>query len=119
MEASNAGFKMKEVEIGVRYDVDGSNQNPITHGIGVLVKILQDMEYNRPLYYFTFPGIIMIIIGLIAGFLFFAQYLGGVSHSLAPTTLAALLTIFGAFIAFTGIILHSMSRMIDRALSDK
>ena len=119
MEASNAGFKMKEVEIGVRYDVDGSNQNPITHGIGVLVKILQDMEYNRPLYYFTFPGIIMIIIGLIAGFLFFAQYLGGVSHSLAPTTLAALLTIFGAFIAFTGIILHSMSGMIDRALSDK
>jgi glycosyltransferase involved in cell wall biosynthesis len=119
MEASNAGFKIKEVEIGVRYDVDGSKQHPITHGVGVLVKILQDMEYNRPLYYFTFPGIIMIIIGLLAGLLFFAQYLGGVSHSLAPTSLAALLTIFGTFIAFTGIILHSMSGMIDRALSDK
>ena len=59
-EASNAGFTIKEVEIGVRYDVNSSKKNPITHGVGVLVKILQDMEYNRPLYYFTFPGVIMI-----------------------------------------------------------
>ena len=114
VEASNAGFKIKEVEIGVRYDVDGSNQNPITHGFGVLINILQDIEYNRPLYYFALPGVIMIVIGLLSGLLFFAQYLGGESHSLAPTTLAALLTIIGAFFGFTGIILHSMSRMIER-----
>jgi glycosyltransferase involved in cell wall biosynthesis/AmiR/NasT family two-component response regulator len=113
-EASNAGFKIKEVEIGVRYDVDGSNQNPITHGFGVLIRVLQDIEYNRPLYYFTIPGIIMIAVGLISGLLFFSSYLGGESHSLAPTTLAALLTIAGAFIGFTGIILHSISRMIER-----
>ncbi len=119
IEAANAGFKILEVPIGVRYDVDGSKQNPVTHGIGVLVKILQDMEYSRPLYYFTFPGLIFIIIGLISGMIFFSSYLGGGSQSLAPTTLAALLTIFGTFIAFTGIILHSMGRMIDRALSDK
>lgn len=118
-EASNAGFTIKEVEIGVRYDVNSSKKNPITHGVGVLIKILQDMEYNRPLYYFTFPGLIMIIIGLLSGLLFFAQYLGGGSHTLAPTTLAALLTVFGAFMAFTGIILHSISRMIDKALDNK
>ena len=117
-EASNAEFTIKEVEIGVRYDVNSSKLNPISHGIGVLVKILQDMEFNRPLYYFTFPGVIMIIIGLLAGLLFFAQYLGGGSE-LAPTTLAALLTVFGTFIAFTGIILHSMGRMIDKALTNR
>ena len=61
----------------------------------------------------------MIIIGLLSGLLFFAQYLGGGSHTLAPTTLAALLTVFGTFIAFTGIILHSMGRMIDKALTNK
>jgi hypothetical protein len=61
----------------------------------------------------------MIIIGLLSGMLFFAQYLGGGSHTLAPTTLAALLTVFGAFISFTGIILHSMSRMIDKALTNR
>jgi len=118
-ETSNAGFIIKEVEIGVRYDVNSSKKNPITHGVGVLVKILQDMEFNRPLYYFTFPGFILIIIGLLSGLLFFADYLGGGSHSLASTILAALLTVFGTFIAFTGIILHSMGRMIDKVLTNR
>jgi glycosyltransferase involved in cell wall biosynthesis/CheY-like chemotaxis protein len=119
IEASNAGLRIKEVEIGVRYDVGSSKLNPVSHGVGVLVRILQDMEFNRPLYYFTFPGLIMIIIGLLSGMVFFAEYLGGGSHSLAPTTLAALLTVFGTFISFTGIILHSISRMIDKALTNR
>jgi glycosyltransferase involved in cell wall biosynthesis/ActR/RegA family two-component response regulator len=116
IEASNAGFRIKEVPIGVRYDVNGSKKHPITHGIGVLVKVLQDMEFNRPLYYFTFPGILMIIVGLFAGLIFFGSYLNHETSSLAPTTLAALLTLAGTFIAFTGIILHSMSRMIERTM---
>ena len=116
VEASNAGFKIVEVPISVRYDVNGSKKNPVTHGIGVLVKVLQDMEFNRPLWYFTFPGMILIAVGLISGLIFFGSYLNHESHTLAPTTLAALLTIAGTFIAFTGIILHSMSRMIERVL---
>ena len=75
-EASNAGFTIKEVEIGVRYDVDGSKQNPVTHGVGVLLKILQDMEFNRPLYYFTLPGLIMIIIGLLSRYVIFRTVSG-------------------------------------------
>ena len=105
------------MEIRVRYDVNSSKLNPVSHG--VLVKILQDMEFNRPLYYFTFPGLIMIIIGLLSSMLFFADYLGGGSHSLATTILAALLTVFGTFISFTGIILHSMGKMIDKTLANK
>jgi glycosyltransferase involved in cell wall biosynthesis len=119
IEASKAGLRIKEVEIRVRYDVNSSKLNPVSHGVGVLVKILQDMEFNRPLYYFTFPGLIMIIIGLLSGMLFFADYLGGGTHSLAPTILAALLTVFGTFISFTGIILHSMGRMIDKTLTNR
>jgi len=115
-EASKAGFKIVEVPIGVRYDVKGSKKNPVTHGVGVLVKVLKDMEFNRPLWYFTLPGIIMIAVGLIFGLIFFGSYLDHKSSSLAATTLAALLTLAGTFIAFTGIILHSMSRMIERAL---
>ena len=115
-EAANAGFRIVEVPIGVRYDVNGSKKNPVTHGIGVLVKVLQDMEFNRPLWYFTFPGIIMIAVGLFSGLIFFGQYLNHESSSLAATTLSALLPLAGTFIAFTGIILHSMSRMIERAM---
>ncbi len=60
IEASKAGLRIKEVEIGVRYDVAGSKLNPVSHGVGVLFKVLKDMEFNRPLYYFTFPGVLMI-----------------------------------------------------------
>lgn len=119
IEASNAGFRIVEVPIGIRYDVKGSKKHPLTHGFGVLFRVLQDMEFNRPLYYFTFPGIIMIIIGLFSGLVFFSQYLDGQSHSLAATTLAALLTLAGTFISFTGIILHSMGRLIERAIASK
>lgn len=116
IEATNAGFRIVEVPIGIRYDVNGSKKHPLTHGLGVLVRVLQDMEFNRPLYYFTLPGIVMITVGLISGLIFFGAYLNHTSTSLAATTLAALLTLAGTFIAFTGIILHSIGRMIERAV---
>ena len=61
---SNAGLRIKEVEIGVRYDVDGSSENPVSHGVKILIKILHDMELNRPLYYFTAQGSVMCVVGI-------------------------------------------------------
>lgn len=116
-DAANAGLKIKEVEIGVRYDVDNSTKGPIMHGLEVLMRILNDMEFKRPLYYFTLPGIIITIVGLILGLNFFGEYLGRTTTSLAPTILAILLTCCGGFLALTGIILDSMSRMITKLTS--
>jgi len=53
-------------------------------------------------------------VGIVLSIKFFTHYLSGGSITLLPTALAALLTIFGSFIAFTGLILHSISRMIER-----
>ena len=66
-DAGRHGLRITEVEIGVRYDVDGSTENPIKHGFGVLMMVLKDIEFNRPLYYLTLPGSILGIIGLIMG----------------------------------------------------
>jgi len=66
-DAGRHGLRITEVEIGVRYDVDGSTENPIKHGLGVLMMVLKDIEFNRPLYYLTLPGSILGIIGLIMG----------------------------------------------------
>lgn len=117
IEAAKAGLRIKEVEISATYG-EGTHhkKNPLSHGISVLVRILQDMEFNRPLYYFTIPGLILMIVGMILGLKFFGQYLGGQMTTLLPTTLAALITILGAFVAFTGLILHSVSRMIWRTM---
>ena len=117
IEASHAGLRIKEVEITTTYGENSHHKKKsLNHGVSVLVRILQDMEFNRPLYYFTIPGLILVIIGMIMGLKFFGEYLGGHMTTLFPTTLAALIALFGTFIAFTGLILHSVSRMIWRAM---
>ena len=114
MDASNAGLKIKEVEIGVRYDVDCSSENPVSHGIKVLVKVLEDMELNRPLYYFTLPGMVLSVLGLIMGLAFLQDFYHGQSLRFGPTLLMIILTLVGLFLAFTGIILHSMARLFNK-----
>ena len=42
VDAADAGLKIVEVPITVRYDVDGSTKDPITHGVGVLFNITKD-----------------------------------------------------------------------------
>lgn len=117
IDAAKAGLRIVEVEISATYGEESHHKkNPISHGVSVLVRILQDMEFNRPLYYFTFPGLILVFAGMILGLKFFGEYLGGQMTTLLPTTLAALITILGTFMAFTGLILHSVSRMIWRVM---
>ncbi len=113
-DAGKAGLRIKEVDIGVRYDVDCSTEHPLRHGLGVLVKVLKDMEFNRPLYYFTIPGIAIGGIGAYMGLSFLQTfYFGGALH-FGPTMLMILLTIVGTFMAFTGIILDSIAKFIKR-----
>lgn len=113
-DAANAKVKIEEIYIGVRYDVDCSTENPVCHGLKVLINILQDMEFNKPLYYFTVPGIIFIIIGLYMGLIFLQVFYNGGGLYFGPTLLMILLTLVGSFMALTGIILHSISRLFER-----
>lgn len=113
-EAASAGSVIKEVDVGVRYDVDCSSENAVVHGMKVLIHILQDMEFRRPLYYFTVPGLIFSTIGLGMGLIFLQDFYNGGSLHFGPTLIMMLLTLIGVFMAFTGIILHSISRSIER-----
>ncbi|SES77243.1 Glycosyltransferase involved in cell wall bisynthesis [Methanococcoides vulcani] len=111
-DASKAGLRIKEVDIDVRYDVDCSTEHPVKHGIGVLVKILRDMEFNKPLYYFTVPGMVIGLTGLYFGMRSLQTFYLGGSLNFGPTMLMVMLTIVGTFMAFTGLILHSIARTI-------
>lgn len=112
MDAANAGLRIKEVAVGVRYDVDCSSENPIKHGLGVLAKVIHDMELNRPLYYFTVPGLILTIIGLAMGLSFLKIFYDGGGLYFGPSLLMILFVLIGTFMMFTGIILDTMSKLI-------
>jgi glycosyltransferase involved in cell wall biosynthesis len=128
VDAAIAGLRIKEVEIGVRYDVNGSTKNPVSHGIGVLVRILHDLQFQKPLFYFALPGAIITLIGIVLGLMFFGDYLAkssqsiassiapSAAYSLAPTILAIMMILAGGFLALTGIILDSMNKMINRIM---
>ena len=42
VDAAESGLKIVEIPITVRYDLDGSTKDPITHGVGVLFNITKD-----------------------------------------------------------------------------
>ncbi|AKB18812.1 glycosyltransferase (family 2) [Methanosarcina sp. WWM596] len=112
-DAGRSGLRIKEVEIGVRYDVDGSTMSPIKHGLGVLVMVLKDIEFNRPLYYLTAPGIVLGSGGLVMGTNFFHNFSSfGTGLQFGPTMVMILLIIVGTFMSLTGILLHSMSAVM-------
>jgi len=111
-DAAKSGIRITEVEIGVRYDVECSTISPIKHGFGVLLMVLKDIEFNRPLFYLTFPGIIFGLSGLYLGARFLQNFAVGQGLQFGPTMLMILLIVVGTFLALTGILLHSMSAIL-------
>jgi glycosyltransferase involved in cell wall biosynthesis len=115
IQAKDHKLKYTEVEIHCRYDLENtSSQSPFIHGSKVLLQLLKDMEYKRPLYYFTAPGMFMSAIGLSIGLKLLYDFYSGGSLSFGPTFLMALLIIVGMFMVFTGITLHAMARMVSK-----
>ena len=111
-DAAAAGLRIQEVEIGVRYDVGESSEHPVAHGARVLIKVLHDMELRRPLYYFTVPGLLMAGAGIFMGLNFLQTFYRGGSLYYGPVLFMMLLTLIGSFMALTGVILHSISRIM-------
>lgn len=112
MQVNKHDLAFKEVEIHCNYNVDKtSTQNPVSHGVKVLVKILKDIELKRPLFYFTVPGLILTVIGILVGVILLQIVSAGGQLPFGPTLFVVITILIGTFSAFTGIILHSMARL--------
>ena len=114
LQIKDNDLMFEEVEINCSYNVeDASSENPVSHGVRVLLALLHDMELRRPLYYFTLPGIVLAAVGIGMGLTFLQAFYHGESLHFVPILLMILLTLVGSFMAFTGIILHSISRLMN------
>ena len=119
LQAKDHDLFIKEVPISVSYDVErASTQNPVKHGVKALLKLLHDMELRRPLYYFTLPGLIMATVGIGMGLDFLRAFYHGEGLSFGPTLLMIMLTLVGSFMALTGIVLHTLARLIVESRKD-
>lgn len=113
MDAAKAQLRIKEVDVSVRYDVGRSSTHPVAHGLEVLVGVLRNIEFKKPLLAFTAPGVLLIGLGLalavyvVQGFYAYGRVPNG------PAILMLLVTIVGTFMVLTGIILHSVAGLTE------
>lgn len=112
-DASAAGFKITEVPITCRYDVEGSTFNPVKHGMNVLNSIVNQFQRKHPLMYFGVPGLIFVFIGLIIGFWTVYGYNAGNGFWVGKAMLAMTFVLVGSFGMFTGMMLNSLALLVQ------
>ena len=111
--ATEKGLKITEVPISAIYTKDSSTLNPVSHGVGVLTRILAMISYRRPLLFFGIPGVILLAVGIYLGiWVLNVAYAGG-GVAAGRAMIAILLALVGVFSTFTGIILNAISQLKD------
>jgi hypothetical protein len=75
IQAGDHHLQVAEVPIRVRYDIAGtSSENPVSHGIGVLMNIVRLISLRRPLVFFGIPGAFFTLAGIGAEIYTFSRY---------------------------------------------
>lgn len=112
-EAAKQELKVTEVPISVTYSRDSSTMNPVRHGLGVLTRILVMISERKPLFFFGLGGVILVILGIIAGIRVLDLFSTSGLLPVGTTMVAAILLIIGVLSIFTGLILRALSRGRD------
>lgn len=113
-KASNKGLTLAEVPISVSYGKDTSEQNPVLHGVSVLMNTLKFISAKHPIPFYGFPGIALFIAGLVIGGIFLDAYLNEQTVFYGSLLVAIVLFLLGAILVATPIILFSMSTLMRR-----
>ena len=110
--AAEKGLNVTQIPISAIYTKDGSTLRPVTHGLGNLARIINMISERRPLFFFGMAGLILIVLGVLAGFSVL-NTLSATGQMLTGTALiSVLLLIIGIFCLVTGIILNTIANLI-------
>lgn len=112
LHAKEKNLKISEVPITCRYDQGGSSQNPISHGMNVVTGICETVVYKRPLLYFVSIGTTFLIFGSGVGLWSIDRYIGTNHLPFGPSIATLLFLMLGSLSIFSGLILHSLRRII-------
>jgi len=105
-------LSLAEVPISVSYDGDTSSQNPVPHGVAVLMNTLRFISVKHPIPFYGFPGIAIVIIGAALGYQFLDAYLNQQLVFLGSLMSAIILFLVGTILCVTAIILFTMATLI-------
>jgi glycosyltransferase involved in cell wall biosynthesis len=106
---SALGLSIMEVPISVTYDVPHKHKkHPVTHGVGVLTRLINLITVQRPLLMFGVPGVIFVIIGLLTGSYAFTEYYATSKFSYAMSMASVVFLITGILMGITGLLLNTL-----------
>jgi glycosyltransferase involved in cell wall biosynthesis len=106
---ASRGLRILDVPTTVRYEVPHKHKkNPVTHGLGVLARIINIISYRRPLLAFGIPGFLMIVAGLLSEIWVFAElYATNTFHYILAIG-SAFIVILGMLLVIAGLILNAL-----------
>ncbi|NQS73548.1 MAG: glycosyltransferase family 2 protein [Methanoculleus sp.] len=103
------GLAMTEVPISVTYDVPHKHKkNPVSHGFGVLARIVGLIGYRRPLLSFGIPGVLITLFGIGAEIYTFSEYYRTAQFHYIVFTGGFAALILGLLLLTSGLILNSL-----------
>ncbi len=112
------GLKICEVPISCKYGesigIKTSTENPVAHGIGLIMSIVKLVVEDKPLMFLGLPGIICLVMGALFGVWMMNLYVdsGRIVTNVALASIGFLL--LGCFMISTAITLYAISRIAQR-----
>jgi len=115
--ASRSGLAIAERPIEARYEgIDGQTQNPLRHGLTVIAFILQLTRDKHPLAFFGLPGLVCVILGSLYGLQGYIIYQDTGVFLPVKALGSGFIILLGMLCLFTGLILNSVSTMLDQTI---
>ena len=112
---ASLNLRVTEVPISVTYDVPHKHKkNPISHGFGVLARIVGLIGYKRPLLFFGIPGGVITLFGFALEIYTFSEFYRINQFHYVIFTLGITALILGLLLVSSGLILNFLVSMIER-----
>jgi glycosyltransferase involved in cell wall biosynthesis len=117
-EVDKNGLKVCEVPITCKYSnsvgVETSTENPLTHGINLIMSIVKLVVEDRPLTLLGIPGLLFLIAGTLFGVWMMDMYAasGRIVTNVALASIAFIL--IGFFVISTSITLYGIRRIAQK-----
>ena len=100
-------LKIKEVPISCRFKgVEGSEYNPVRHGMNVVASIIRFAFGRRPLLMFGLPGAVILAAGLLLFIYALQLYFPTMQFAMGYMLTSMIAMVIGVFAIFTAIIRH-------------
>jgi glycosyltransferase involved in cell wall biosynthesis len=114
IDAAKAGLRIVEVPVSTTYAGIKQKRNPVRQFSGVLDYVLSRTIIESPLLYLGLPGLVAVLIGVVAGFLVVNSFLQ--THLIAVGTglISAILIITGTIAIATSLILKFLKASLAK-----